>query len=676
MRSRPAPLLAVALLVLLAPGLVDAFGALTAGRKWLKLNVPGACRAASGWLGPDVCGTPRGDSLLLKSTAGGPWATWRLAAAPGHSTGPSQDLAANVPVVFRIEGRTVPLPKCDTALGAPTCPSYLASFPACANAALSMAPTNGSLSQFALEKVNGTTDQYYIRVNARGAGCAKRYLGASVTSNGRGCSEAQLGLFAKDEGNARTRWQILDVPALPPCPSSPPPPRRSPPPLRPSPPPPSSFPPPPSPSPPPPPSSSPPPPSPSPPPPAPSPPPPSPSPPPPSPSPPPPSPSPPPPSPSPPPPSPSPPPPSPSPPPPSPSPPPPSPSPPPPSASPPPPSPSPPPPLPSPPPPSPSPSAPSPSPPPPKSPPPPVCFPAHATVSTADGRTLRMSELRTGDSVLSVDWQGRLTYEEVFYWSHWEPPAVGLFTAVAVQEAGAGGTLRQLHLGETHYLPASRDASGACSALAAASAPGGGNSSVLASLHMAWSRAAQAASWEGHTMLMPPQLSPGMVAWVRQDGAGSVAPACILYTKQSLEEGAYTPVVRARGIVVDGVVASTQTEWNILHGRWLFPDAAIPTLAYYALTPLWWAYKLAGPELTWRMNRHPAIADGPYWVANTLVWGPLLLAALVIAAALAAARKAGKASRRASRPALFQAQTRRRSSGSAAAALVGGAARR
>ena len=45
-------------------------------------------------------------------------------------------------------------------------------------------------------------------------------------------------------------------------------------------------------------------------------------------------------------------------------------------------------------------------------------------------------------------------------------------------------------------------------------------------------------------MLMPPQLAPGMVAWVRDDRAGSVAPACILSTQQSVEWGAYTPVVR------------------------------------------------------------------------------------------------------------------------------------
>ncbi|KAL4420294.1 hypothetical protein ABPG77_001384 [Micractinium sp. CCAP 211/92] len=585
----------LALLTLLATGSVEGFASLTPGRKWLKLIVPGACRASSGWLGPAVCGAPSGNALLLKGVAGGPWATWRLSAAPGKGPGPSQDLAAGVPVVFQIEGRTIPLPKCGTALGRPSCPSYLGTFPVCANTSLSMAPTNGSMSQFVLERVVGTAGQFYVRVNARGAGCPKRYLGASIKATRRGCKEAQLGLFAKDEASTQTRWQIIDRPALPPCASPPSPPRPSPPPPRPSPPPPHPSPPPPSPSPP------------------------------------------------------------------SPSPPPPSPSPPPPSPSPPPPSPSPPPPSPSPPPPSPSPPPPSPSPPPPN-PPPPVCFPAHATVSLAGGRTMPMPDLRTGDSVLSVDWQGRLTYAEVFYWSHWDPQATGLYTTVVAQEAGPAGVVRRLQLGQTHYLPAGRDVSGACAALAAA----GGNSTTQPALAAAWSEASKAVAWGRHTMLMPPQLSPGMVAWVRDDASGGVAPACILSTEQSVELGAYTPVVRARGIVVDGVVASTQTDWYKLHGRWLLPDAVIPTLAYYALTPVWWAYKLAGPELAWRVNRLPAIANRQYVAANTLVWGPVLLAALGLWAAMRSSVGAASSSSRPSRPALFRAQTRRRSATAAA----------
>jgi hypothetical protein len=42
-----------------------------------------------------------------------------------------------------------------------------------------------------------------------------------------------------------------------------------------------------------------------------------------------------------------------------------------------------------------------------------TCFPGHATVQTADGRRLAMRDLRTGDRVLAVGWDGKPRYQEV-----------------------------------------------------------------------------------------------------------------------------------------------------------------------------------------------------------------------------------------------------------------------
>ena len=109
--------------------------------------------------------------------------------------------------------------------------------------------------------------------------------------------------------------------------------------------------------------------------------------------------------------------------------------------------------------------------------------------------------------------------------------------------------------------------------------------------------------------------------------------------------------------------------WYTLHGRSLLPDSSIPTLAYHALTPLWWAYKLAGPELAWRVNRLPAVANRH--LANALVWGPVLLAALALWAAAAWNMVGAHSSSWSSRPALFRAQTRRRSAHCAAAVWAG-----
>jgi hypothetical protein len=47
-----------------------------------------------------------------------------------------------------------------------------------------------------------------------------------------------------------------------------------------------------------------------------------------------------------------------------------------------------------------------------------VCFPASATVTAADGRTVAMPDLRSGDRVLSVGWDGRPVYREVSQCMH------------------------------------------------------------------------------------------------------------------------------------------------------------------------------------------------------------------------------------------------------------------
>lgn len=166
-----------------------------------------------------ACSAPQGDSLMLKMVAGGPWTTWRMKPVnPGD-----YELANGAAITLQIEGRTFPLPKCGDGLNAPACPSFLGAFAGCANTALSTIASNTTAARFALEKVNGTTDQYYIRTAGRGS-CAKRYLGAMYKTNNRGCGAAQLGLHAKDATDVHTRWQIIHVPALPPCPSPPPPP--------------------------------------------------------------------------------------------------------------------------------------------------------------------------------------------------------------------------------------------------------------------------------------------------------------------------------------------------------------------------------------------------------------------------------------------------------------------
>ncbi|KAL4420854.1 hypothetical protein ABPG75_010510 [Micractinium tetrahymenae] len=262
------------------------------------------------------------------------------------------------------------------------------------------------------------------------------------------------------------------------------------------------------------------------------------------------------------------------------------------------------------------------------------CFPGHATVVTADGSTKAMAELRSGDRVQAVDWAGRLTFEEIYYWQHVEPSTVASYATIAVVDAS--GSQRSLQLSTTHYLPTGQDPSGACAALAAASTAG-----TAGSLLPSWSVAALHLSWsEHHMMSLPPAVHPGMVSWTLGRN-GTAQPACILSVERSVEAGAFSPIVRARGIVVAGVVASPFTRWNPVWGRGLLPasaDPLVPALADAALTPVYWTYQLLGPQLAWRINNHRCLALGPGLVANAVVWGPVALLALAAAAAVLAAR--------------------------------------
>lgn len=256
-----------------------------------------------------------------------------------------------------------------------------------------------------------------------------------------------------------------------------------------------------------------------------------------------------------------------------------------------------------------------------------------------------MTELRHGDRVLAVGWDGQLAYEEVYFFSHRDPAMMAPYKTLTMLEAfGYNKRTLQLQLSATHYLPVSEDASGACAALASAAASGPAEPAV----HSSWSLAAQKLSWaKDHAMMMPFQMGPGMVAWVAGPN-GSASPACILSIQDSLEKGAFTPFVRARGLVVDGVVASPHSRWGAVVGRLHLPEAAaphVPAVMEWALLPVYGAYKVLGPAQAWRINTHPLFGEwdlGTHVVGNLVIWGQLaLLLALAATAVLAARRELG-----------------------------------
>lgn len=108
---------------------------------------------------------------------------------------------------------------------------------------------------------------------------------------------------------------------------------------------------------------------------------------------------------------------------------------------------------------------------------------------------------------------------QIYYWQHIEPSAVVSYATLAVVDAS--GASRTLQLSMTHYLPASHDPSGACSALAAADAAG---ASAADAALPAWSTAALVSG----AALGSGGASQGGVCWQRAATAGkqTMFPCC------------------------------------------------------------------------------------------------------------------------------------------------------
>ncbi|KAL4428533.1 hypothetical protein ABPG75_002622 [Micractinium tetrahymenae] len=222
------------------------------------------------------------------------------------------------------------------------------------------------------------------------------------------------------------------------------------------------------------------------------------------------------------------------------------------------------------------------------------------------------------------------------------------FRASTVGRLGGGGDLlldlpanasamaRTLKLSPFHFMAASRVASPACAVLAAGAAGGNG---ADAGLQAAWTAAAQELDWaREHVMRLPTDLAPGMVAWLAGPEGGAATPACNTSVNGTWEAGAFSPFVRARGLVVDGVVASPHVRGGYIWGRLWLPKSADPLAL--------------GPRLTWRINRHPLFGAwdmGNILLGNLAGWGELA-AVVVTAVVLVRALLRRRSSKLASEP--------------------------
>ncbi|PSC74266.1 hypothetical protein C2E20_2665 [Micractinium conductrix] len=274
-----------------------------------------------------------------------------------------------------------------------------------------------------------------------------------------------------------------------------------------------------------------------------------------------------------------------------------------------------------------------PSPPPPRPPPPPIavpgpppsgdCFPGDATAQVLGRGAVPMRQLRIGDHVLALDHaSGRLGYRAVYLFGHQEATASGPYLNIEARAAqpvpggrshggssgGSGAPAARLQLSERHWLPvcaAGRDC-GPPRLPGLPRLPRALRAVLLAEGSDRGARGSSSGSWQ---YLYAGDVQPGMQVLVAApagasgNGNGSAAAggalqvAVVTLVWSSFERGLFNPFVYGGTILVDGVLASDQSEWLLDN---LVPPAWRPHLpaVYEAILVLGrGAYRVLGPEL-------------------------------------------------------------------------------
>lgn len=170
------------------------------------------------------------------------------------------------------------------------------------------------------------------------------------------------------------------------------------------------------------------------------------------------------------------------------------------------------------------------------------CFPAEATVKLPGGRTKRMAQLRVGDKVLAAAANGRLEYQEVYFFGHRSQDVEAAFVRI---ELDGGATLE---LTPDHFVPVLQQRRSGDGNAAAAGA--------LDSARMTYARDVRvgdrlmvAAAGAGAA---PSTAAPGKLRVAEVRGIESVR-----------RQGLFNPYTMGGSIVVDGVLASSHSSWLI-----------------------------------------------------------------------------------------------------------------
>jgi len=183
-----------------------------------------------------------------------------------------------------------------------------------------------------------------------------------------------------------------------------------------------------------------------------------------------------------------------------------------------------------------------------------ICFPADATVQTADGKVVRMDELQVGDRVLSSSGKP----SEVYLFSHQRSNVMAEFTRLDMIDGNS------LELTQRHFLPISKACDGTVENMYA------GN------------------------------VGTGMCVQVMGTNSTSHSPQLTMITKTSVvtKRGVYNPFTVVGDLVVNNVVASSHSDW--------FLDSVaeatgfvwvLPSVYQTILAPARWMYWAVGADV-------------------------------------------------------------------------------
>jgi hypothetical protein len=142
-------------------------------------------------------------------------------------------------------------------------------------------------------------------------------------------------------------------------------------------------------------------------------------------------------------------------------------------------------------------------------------------VSTEDGSTKRMTDLKIGDRVAVVRPDGARGFDDIYLFTHKDPVASARYVTLTLESG------RKLTLSPRHFIPVAPE---------------------------------RGASWQAHVLKGGNEVRVGDVVW-SEGPSGAVTASPVIEIAHVVRAGFYNPLTLGGTILVDGVAASAHSDW-------------------------------------------------------------------------------------------------------------------